>query len=113
MANDLESKRGISTIRTCELRGFARKSRRMNKMLLLLAPVILLTGCDTTTMQQMPRDPYVGRKIEKMEGGQSTDVNHPNLDPSRDGRYDRYDRGYRNYRYDGYNNPYYRGRRYY
>ena len=82
----------------------------MKKMLLLLAPVVLMTGCDTTTMQQMPRDPYVGRKVEKIDGGRSTDVNHPNLDPARD---DRYYRGHRGYRYDGYDNPYYRGRRYY
>ncbi len=81
----------------------------MKKMFILLTPVVFLTACDTTTMQQMPRDPYIGRKIEKMDGGQPTDVNHPNLDPSRNGRYDRYDRGYpgyprdRGYRYNGYN----------
>lgn len=61
-------------------------------------------------MQQMPRDPYIGRKVEKIDGNRSPDVSHPNLDPSRD---DRYYRGYRGYRYDGYDNPYYRGRRYY
>jgi hypothetical protein len=88
----------------------------MKKMFFLLIPVVILTACDTTTMQQMPRDPYIGRKIERMEGGQPTDVNHPNLDPSRDSRYDRYDRydrNYRGYRYDGYDNPYSRSRRYY
>jgi hypothetical protein len=78
----------------------------MKKMLLLIAPVIFMTGCDTTTMQQMPRDPYVGRKVERVDGGKGTGVNHPDLDPS---RYNRYDRGY----YDGYDNSYYRGRRYY
>jgi hypothetical protein len=88
----------------------------MNKMLLLLTPVIFLTACETT--QPMPRDPYVGRKIERMDGGQGTDVSHPNLDPSRvDIRTRSYDRGYRGYdSYDGYNNRYYGrnyGRRYY
>ncbi len=89
----------------------------MKTVLLLLLPVIFLTACETT--RPMPRDPYVGRKVERMDGGAGTGVNHPDLDPN---RYDRsgraYDRNYyRGYNdYDGYNNRYYGNsyrRRYY
>lgn len=58
----------------------------------------------------MPRDPYIGRKVEKMDGGVGSGVNHPDLDP---GRYDVYGRSHsraidRSYDdYDGYNNRYY------
>lgn len=89
----------------------------MKTVLLLLFTVIFFTACDTT--RPMPRDPYIGRKVERMDGGVGTGVNHPDLDPN---RYDRngraYDRNYyRGYNgYDGYNNRYYGNsyrRRYY
>lgn len=90
---------------------------RMKTVLLLLLPVIFLTACDTT--RPMPRDPYIGRKVERMDGGAGTGVNHPNLDPNRYDSYGRsrdrsYNRGYNDY--DGYNNRYYGNsyrRRYY
>jgi hypothetical protein len=85
----------------------------MKKLLLLIAPVVLMTGCDTTTMQPMPRDPYVGRNVERADGGHGTGVNHPDLDPSRYGRDGRaYDRSISrdyDYGYDGYSNNYGRG----
>ena len=89
----------------------------MKTVLLLLLPVIFLTACDTT--RPMPRDPDIGRKVERMDSGVGTGVNHPDLDP---GRYDGYgrDRGRSYYNghegYDGYNNRYYGNslrRRYY
>ena len=85
----------------------------MKKLLTLLAPVVFLSGCDTATTQQMPRDPYVGRKVERMDGGQGTGVNHPDLDP---GRYDVYGRTYEravDRAYDRHDDRYRRERRYY
>ena len=55
----------------------------MKTTFIFLLPLAFLTGCAET--QPMPRDPYVGRKIEQIDGnrGDVPSVNHPNLDPNR------------------------------
>ena len=60
----------------------------------------------------MPRDPYVARKIERMDGGRGDvpSVNHPNLNPNRGGYYDDY---YGGPGYDRYGRPYRNDRYYY
>ncbi len=81
------------------------------KYALFLLPALLLTACIET--QPMPRNAAVGRRIERMDGGAGDvpSVNHPNLDPSRGGYYNRgdYDYDYNrggNYYGNGYNRPY-------
>ncbi len=78
---------------------------RMKKFIFFLFPLALLIGCAET--QPMPRDPYVARKIEQMDGGRGDvpSVNHPNLNPNRGGYYDDNYYGGRGYypgRYGGY-----------
>jgi hypothetical protein len=62
----------------------------MKNSFFFLFSLALIAGCADT--QPMPRDPYVARKIEKMDGGRGDvpSVNHPNLNPHRDDYYDDY-----------------------
>ena len=48
----------------------AGDSRCMKKMLLHLAPVVLWADGDPT--RSMPRDPYEGCKVERLDGGHGT-----------------------------------------